>query len=224
MTMKTPRPGERIRVMLVDDQRIVRDGLRLSLELQADLEVVGDAGDGAVAMQFLNELHPDAVVTDICLPDCDGLDLSLEIIRRRPETRIVVLAGSVDRELLDRAVAAGIHNCVSKREAASELHTAIRRAMLRQAYLSQELIQIFMENYQVLLAHNRRNGQSLLSARETTILKLIADGRNTKEIAGELGLGAKSVDYYRKRLMTKLGLHSVAGLTKYAIRKRLTKA
>lgn len=186
------------------------------------MEVVGDAGDGSTAVRLAAELKPDVIVMDLSLSDGDALEYCGEILRRRAGTRIVIHADSVDREQLDLALAAGIRNCVLKDEPASELHAAIRRAMRGKIHFSQEVTATLVESYQEARAKGRFGGESPLSERESQILKLMANGSNTKEIADELGCSVKTVDYYRKRLMTKLGAHSVAGLIKYAIRRGLT--
>jgi DNA-binding NarL/FixJ family response regulator len=212
----------RIRILLVDGHRLMRDGIRLSLEQEPEMEVVGDAGDGATALRLASELCPDLVVMDIGLPDGDGVGFSREILRQHPDTRIVIHTGAVDREHLDGALAAGIRNYVLQGEAASELHTAILRAMRRKTYLSQDVVAALVDSYEAIRAGGEPHEHSLLSERETTILTFMADGCNTKQIAEKLGCSVKTVDYYRKRLMSKACVHSVAELTKYAIRKGLT--
>ena len=211
-----------IRVLLVDDHQILRDGLRLSLRQAPDLEIVGEAGDGLSALRLAAELRPDVVVMDIRLPDADGVELSRQILAVKPETRIVILTGLVEREHLDRALAAGIHRYVLKVDAASQLITAIRRARRNEAYVSPEVAAALVGKYQEFLTASRRNEHSVLSEREEAVLKLIADGRSTKETAGDLGVSIKTVESHRRNIMGKLDLGSVAELTKYAIRKGLT--
>lgn len=211
-----------IRILLVDDHPFMRDGMRLSLEQDPGLAVVGEAGDGAAALQLASELCPDVVIMDIDLPDGEGITFSCEIVQRCPKTRIVIYTALVGRKYLDLALAAGIRNYVLKGEAPGELHTAVRRAMQGEVHLSQEVMAMLIESYQAILVSGRANDLADLSERETTILRLMADGSNTKEIAGRIGCSVKTVDYYRKRLMSKMGVHSVAALIKYAIRQGLT--
>jgi DNA-binding NarL/FixJ family response regulator len=209
-------------VLLVDDHQILRHGLRLSLRQEPDLEVVGEAGEGSTALRLATELRPDVIVMDISLPDADGVELARRILAARPETRIVILTGLVEREHLDRALAAGINNFVLKVDATNQLITALRKARRNEAYVSPAIAAAMVGKYQELLAASRRNERSALSEREETVLKLIADGRSIKEIAGDLRLSIKTVEGRRRGIMAKLDLGGVADLTKYAIRNGLT--
>lgn len=221
--VRTPNPDSRkIRVLLVDTYKLMRDGMRLSLEQEPDLAVVGEAGDSATALQLARQLRPEVIVIDINLPEGDGIEVSRQILREHPATHIVIHTCSVDREHLELALAAGIRHYVLKGGSADELHAAIRQSLQQKAYLSQDAVAALIERFQELRAEGPRNSPLPLSDRETTILKLMADGRNTKEIADQLVCSVKTVDYYRKRLLGKVGVHSVAELTKYAIRKGLT--
>jgi DNA-binding NarL/FixJ family response regulator len=211
-----------IRILLVENHQFMRDGMRLSLQQESDMRVVGEAADGATALRLSKDLCPDVVVTEIGLPDGDGLEFSHDILRQRRDTHIVIHTARADREHLDLALTAGIRAFVLKGEAASELKTAIRRAARCETFLSQEVAALLVESYQELRAKGPPNHDLLLSDRETTILKSMADGRNTKEIAEQLSCSIKTVDYHRKRIMAKARVHSVAELTKYALRKGLT--
>ena len=201
---------------------MMRDGLRLCLRLEPDLEVIGEADDGSTALRRVAELSPDVVVLDIGLPDSDGISLARQIRELRPKTRIVILTGLVDREHLDQALGAGINCYLLKADGASQLTTAIRRAMRNEPYISSEITAVLVGKYQELLASKRQNDQALPSEREEAVLKLIANGLSTKEIAGDLGVSVKSIETHRRRIMAKLGFRGVADLTKYAIRKGLT--
>jgi len=207
-------------VVLVDDHEVVRDGLRSLLERQPDIEVAGDAGNGHAALEVTGRVRPDVVVLDIELPDLDGVVLAQKILSRWPDTRIVIFAGVVDRAHLDDALRAGVSGIVLKLNATSELVQAIRRVSFGEMYVSAEVSATLAGSYRDLLC-KVPGSDPVLSEREVDVLKRIAAGRNTKEIAGELGLSTKTIETHRARIMSRLGLHSVAELTKYAIRKGL---
>ncbi len=200
---------------MVDDHKIVRDGLRLALGQYDDLRLLGEAGDRKSALAILERVTPDVVVMDIGLPDVDGVDLSREILKRWSGLRVVILSATVDQEHLDQAMEAGVLGYLLKVNASEDLVRAIRTVYRGEPYLSPEISAVLLDGYKRLRDSRRLGDESALSERECQVLKLIADGRNTKEIAAELSLSIKTVETHRARLMTKLGLHSVAGLTEY---------
>jgi DNA-binding NarL/FixJ family response regulator len=218
---KTDSP---IRVVVVDDHKIVRDGLRLTLGQHSDLVIVGEAGDRKSALERIEQCHPDVVIMDIGLPDADGVELSAEILRHRPETRIVILSAFADQEHLDRAMEVGVAGYLLKVNATDDLVRAIRTVKGNEPYLSPEVSAVLLAGYKRLRDIRRMEGEAALSERECEVLTMIANGRNTKEIADQLSLSIKTVETHRARLMNKLGLHSVADLTKYAIRMGYTSA
>lgn len=220
--MAAKQPSPLIRILLVDDHRIVREGLRRYIAAEPGLEIAGEASDGSGAMEMAERLRPDVIVMDIGLPDGDGLAFAREILSRSPDQKIVILSALMDRRHLDEAIQSGIAGYVLKVNAASELIRAIRSASKDEPYLCAEAAAAVMGGYRELLADRERRNQSLLSDRELEVLKRIADGLNTKEIARDLGLSVKTVEAHRVRLMAKLDLHSVAELTKYAVRRGLS--
>lgn len=209
---------EMTRVLIVDDHRIVREGLSLTLAQQSDFDLVGEASDSKSALAQMEQLHPDIAVIDIGLPDRNGLDLSQEILRRYPKTRIVILSGTADQSLVTKAVEAGISGYLLKLNAAEELVRAIRAARKAQTYMSPEVSAFLLNGYKQLRNSRKAAEGAELTEREREVLKRIAEGQNTKQIAAELHLSAKTVETHRGRLMKKLGVNSVAELTKYAIR------
>lgn len=215
-------PAKPIRILLVDDHKIMRDGLRLTLGQHNDLQVVGEAGDRISALERTEQLRPDVIVMDIGLPDADGVDLSREILKRWPNFRIVILSAVADQEHLDRAMEAGVSGYLLKVNASEDLVRAIRTVKRNETFLSPEVSAVLLAGYKRLRDTRRLENESALSERELQVLKLIADGRNTKEIGAELSLSIKTVETHRARLMSKLGLHNVAELTKYAIRMGCT--
>jgi two-component system, NarL family, response regulator NreC len=217
-------PAGAIRILLVDDHKMVRDGLRLMLKQYPDMLVVGEAGDRKTALEIAARTGPEVIVMDIGLPDADGVDLSREMLERWPGIRIVILSGVADQEHLDRAIAAGVSGYLLKVNASEDLVRAIRTVKGNEPYLSPEVSAVLLTGYKRLRDTRREEDKADLSDRELQVLKLVADGRNTKEIATELGLSIKTVETHRARLMTKLGLPSVAELTKYAVRMGYTEA
>ena len=215
-------PANPIRILLVDDHKIMRDGLRLTLGQHPDLCVVGEAGDRKDALERTEQSRPEVIVMDIGLPDADGVDVSREILQRWPDIRIVILSAVADQEHLDQAMEAGVSGYLLKVNASGDLVRAIRTVRRNEPYLSPEVSAVLLTGYKRLRDTRRAEGESALSERECQVLKLVADGRNTKEIAAQLSLSIKTVETHRARLMTKLGLHSVAELTKYAIRMGYT--
>lgn len=211
-----------IRVLLVDDHKIMRDGLRLTLGQYSDLLVAGEAGDGRSAREKMEQVHPDVVVMDIGLPDADGVELSRELLRHWPDSHIVILSAVADQEHLDKAMEAGVSGYLLKLNASEDLVRAIRTVHGKGTYLSPEVSAVLLTGYKRLRDSRRLEDKAALSERECEVLKLIADGRNTKEIAAALSLSIKTVETHRARLMNKLGLHSVAELIKYAIRMGYT--
>lgn len=215
-------PASAIRVLIVDDHKIMRDGLRLMLGQHSDLLVVGEAGDRKTALELTAQTRPKVIVMDIGLPDADGVDLSREILEHWPDIRIVILSAVADQEHLDQAMEVGVSGYLLKVNASEDLVRAIRTVNVNETYLSPEVSAVLLTGYRRLRYTRRVEDQAALSERELQVLKLVADGRNTKEIAAELSLSVKTVETHRARLMTKLGLHSVAELTKYAIRMGYT--
>lgn len=211
-----------VRIVLVDDHEIVREGLRHTLVPEPDFEIIGEAGDGHTALKLVEQLLPAIVVMDLGLPDGDGLSFARQMLARWPACKVIILSGLADRQHLDEAIEAGVTGYVVKVNASRELIRAIRAATRGETYLCPEATTTLLGGYKELLAVNRQLGRSALSEREAEVLRLIADGCNTKEVAGKLGLSVKTVETHRVRIMSKLDLHSVAELTKYAIRIGLT--
>ena len=205
----------RIRVLLVEDHTIVRQGLRALLAASGDLEVVGEAADGVAAVTLAGELRPDVVVMDLSLPGLHGTE-ALRRIKSTTQARVVVLSMHTSPEIVARAREAGCDGYVVKGGDVAELTTAIRAATSDSPYFSVEV------------AHNEGAEESgatdplnRLSAREREVLRLIAEGNTNKAIATRLGISVHTVNAHRVNLMTKLDLHDAQGLTRFALRRGL---
>lgn len=209
-----------IRLLLVDDHQVVRSGLRMLLEGESDMEIVGEAGTGEEAIRAVGDLRPDLVVMDIGLPDQSGIEATSRIKRQSPTTAVVALTIHEDEEYFFRMLEAGATGYVPKRAAPDELLVAIRTAARGEVYLypslARLLVRDFLEQDQQARATQAVDG---LSAREQEVLAHLAEGASNPEIAGTLGISPKTVARHRENIMQKLGLHSRTELVKYAIRK-----
>jgi two-component system response regulator NreC len=213
------------RLLLVDDHAVVRSGLRMLLEPEADFEIVGEAGSGREALKAVVEMRPDIVLMDIGLPDISGIEAAAEIKRLRPETAIVALTIHEDEEYFFKMLAAGASGYVPKRAAPEELLTALRAAATGEVYLYPSLAKLLVTDY---LAQDSaaRQAETLdgLTDREREVLAHLADGASNGEIAETLSISPKTVARHRENIMRKLGLHSRTELVKYAIRKGIIQA
>jgi two-component system response regulator NreC len=214
-----------IRLLLVDDHDVVRSGLRMLLENESDVEIVGECGTAESALTSLSEVRPDVVLMDIGLPDVSGIDATLEIKDRRPETAVVALTIHEDEEYFFRMLDAGASGYIPKRAAPEQLLTAIRAAARGEIYLYPSLAKLLVKDYLEQDAEERTarmlNG---LTPREREVLTHLAEGKTNPEIGGDLGISPKTVARHRENIMRKLNLHSRAELVRYAIRKGIIKA
>ena len=214
-----------IRLMLVDDHEVVRSGIRMLLEDEADVEIVGEFGSAREALDALTKLRPDVVLLDIGLPDMSGIDAAKEVKRLRPETAIVALTIHEDEEYFFRMLEAGASGYVPKRAAPEELLTAIRVAAQGEVYLYPSMAKLLVSDY-LQQDETSRDEQALngLTAREQEVLAHLADGARNIDIAETLGISPKTVARHRENIMRKLNLHSRTDLVKYAIRKGIIQA
>lgn len=215
---------EKIRLLLADDHTVLRAGLRMLLDTQPDMEVVGEAGDGAEAVECALELKPDVVLMDITMRGMSGLAATRVIRNRIPETKVLVLTMHEDEEYLRQMLEAGATGYVLKRAANAELAVAIRAVHRGEVFLYPSFTKVLLGDV-VRKGGARRPFQldsyELLSQREKQILRLVALGHTNKQIASQLFLSVKTIESYRARLMKKLGLKGRAALVRYALRKGL---
>lgn len=210
------------RVLLADDHRIIREGLRSLLQRQPDMEVVEEAQDGITAVRLTEKLHPDIVIMDIGMPDLNGIEATRQILARLKDVKVIALSMHSDKKFVLEMLKAGASGYLLKDCAFEELIDAIRTVSSGQIYLSNRVAGVVVDEY----LHNRPPGDgtvySLLSAREREVLQLLAEGNSTKSIASSLSVSVKTVETHRQQIMEKLNLHSVAELTKYAVKEGLT--
>lgn len=214
----------KIRMLLVDDHAVVRSGLRMLLESESDVEIIGEAGTASEAIQRVAELEPDVVLMDIGLPDLSGIEAAREIKSRFPETAIVALTIHEDEEYFFKMLEVGASGYVPKRAAPEELLTAVRAASEGEVYLYPSLAKLLVKDY-LAPDSSGRPTRSLdgLTPREQEVLAHLADGASNMEIAETLGISHKTVARHRENIMRKLNLHSRTELVKYAIRKGIIK-
>jgi DNA-binding NarL/FixJ family response regulator len=208
-------------ILLADDHQIVRDGLRALLEKEKDLQVVGEAPDGRTAVRLALNLRPQIVLIDVSMPDLNGVDAARQIMAGAPETKILALSMHADKRYVGAMLRAGAIGYLLKDLAFEEVVRAIRTAGQGQVYLSRGVVGVVVGDYVRCLAEGEGE-RSDLTAREREILQLISEGRSTKEIAATLHISVKTVETHRLQIMEKLNIHSVAELTKYAVRQGLT--
>jgi DNA-binding NarL/FixJ family response regulator len=209
------------RLLLVDDHKVVRSGLRMLLDNEADLTIVGEAGTGQEALQLVEQLQPDLVLMDIGLPDLSGIDVAHQIKQRWPKVAIVALTIHEDEEYFFKMLQAGVNGYVPKRAAPEELLTAVRTANEGGVYLYPSLAKLLVKDY---LAGERPDQLDGLTEREQEILAHLAEGASNEAIAETLNISQKTVSRHRENIMRKLNLHSRADLVKYAIRKGIIRA
>lgn len=214
---------EAISVLLVDDHQMIRQGLRLIIEQRTALKVVGETSTGAETIDAVNRLNPTIVLLDLHLPDMDGLDVARQILALRPNTRIVVLSSDASPLLISQALQAGVLGYILKENAPEELERALQTAVVGQSHFSPEVSSILRQDFQRRRSEKTLAAKPELSEREEEVLRFIAAGLRTKDIANELNIGVKTAETYRRRLMNKLELKTVAELTRYAIREGLIK-
>jgi RNA polymerase sigma factor (sigma-70 family) len=213
----------RPRVLIADDQTILREGLRAMLEADASLELVGAADDGLAAMRSVGALKPDVVVVDLSLPGMDGLAAIREIKRRSAGTRTLILTAHKSAEYIGAALRAGADGYLLKQPSRAELLMAIDSVMRGKPFISPAVSQDLVKKYLEQNVEHARvpAAMSQLSARETQVLKLVAEGERNRQIAERLAISVKTVEKHRSNLMRKLQLHNTAALTSFAIENRL---
>jgi two-component system, NarL family, response regulator NreC len=213
-----------IRVLLVDDHQVVRAGLRALLNLEPDMEVVGEAGTGEAALERIGAVRPDVVVLDLEMPGMDGLEASREISRLHPATQILVLTSHSEEESLLAVLEAGAHGYVQKTNAHTDLTSAIRVTARGEVFLYPSAIKRLLNGYRAAHEKGAVNPLEDLSERESQVLALAAEGYNSFDIGKKLFLSPKTVDTYRSRMMRKLGLDSRAALVHFALEMGLLNA
>jgi DNA-binding NarL/FixJ family response regulator len=211
-----------ITVFVADDHAVMRDGLKLLLESQENIRVVGEAQDGREAVHLVVRLRPQVVIMDISMHQMNGIEATREIRVACPETKVIILSMYSTTDHASRALQAGARGYLLKAASGIEVVKAVRAVHAGERYLSKKIEDQLINDYLTLVEGNTDNLLVRLSHREREVLQLLAEGHSTAEIAGILPLSAKTVESYRSRLMDKLDLKNLAALIKFAIRHGLT--
>ncbi|HEY2952675.1 MAG TPA: response regulator transcription factor [Verrucomicrobiae bacterium] len=210
---------KRITVLLADDHMLVREGLRKMLELERDLEVVGEAADGRQAVALVKKLRPAVVLMDIAMPLLNGLEATRQVLKAVPATKVLILSAHSDDAYVRDAAESGARGFLLKQSSSRDVCQAIHEVQNGNTFFSPSLAQRLHDREQKPLDRGEqlKKKSNHLSSREMEVLQLIAEGQPNKQVAAELGVSFKTVDKHRQHLMAKLNIHDVAGLTRYAI-------
>jgi len=206
----------RITVLLAEDHHIVREGFRSLLEQEPDLKMVGEAENGHQAIQMVRKLRPDIVVMDILMPLLNGFEAARQIRKEFPQTKLIILSAYHDDAYVEQMEALGAAGFLLKQASAYVLPQAIRAVHQGKTFLTPSIAKRVQRRRKLALDHGRK-GKNNLSPREMEVLQMIAEGKANKEVAAELGISVKTTDKHRQHLMSKLDIHDIAGLTRYAI-------
>lgn len=208
----------KINVLLADDHKILREGLKNVIESFSTFRVIGEANDGREAVNLANKLHPDVVIMDVSMPGLNGVEATRQIISKHPDIRIIALSMHANKQLILSILKAGAYGYLLKDCASGELINAIKTVVANKKYVGKNISDITGGGMMNIFSDE----EIKLSGREREILQLIAEGHSSKEIADILFLSSKTVDAHRKNIMDKLDLHSIPELTKYALKTGLT--
>ncbi len=218
--MKPPVSASKITVLLADDHAVVRQGFRALLQTQPDIVVVGEAETGQQAVQLTKKLRPQVVVMDIGMPQLNGIEATRQIVQHVPAVNVLILSCYGDAEYVQGSAEAGAAGYLLKQTAVEDLLRAIRETTRGNSFFSPIISKRLMENYRRTLKSLRTTQPGeLLTSREAELLQLIAQGKANKQMAADLGISIKTVEKHRQRLMNKLNIHDIAGLTRYAMSK-----
>lgn len=212
-----------IRVLIADDHAMLRDALSHMLGAQPDIAIVGGAGNGREAVELVRQLQPDVAIVDISMPELNGIDAALQMAEVSPRTRVIILSMQGTSEHLYRSLQAGAYGYLLKGSAGKMLVEAIRTVHAGNRYFSEEMTHVLVEDF---VQQRERGPQTSplerLSAREREVLQLVVEGNSSAKIAEVLSLSPKTVETYRSRLMTKLGIKDMPSLVKFAVQHGLT--
>jgi two-component system, NarL family, response regulator NreC len=213
---------KKTRILIADDHGIVRKGLRLQLEQHEEFEVIAEAADGREAVKLAEELDPDVVVMDIAMPNLNGIEATSQIVKRKPQTSVIILSMHSDEGYLTRSLSAGAKGYLLKETAEVDLYRAVQVVSQGKPFFSPAIANTLLEDYmRQLQQRGLEDSYDLLTEREKEILQLLAEGRSNKDVAQELNLSPYTVETHRTRIMQKLNLHNATDIILYAVRKKI---
>ena len=211
-----------IRILLADDHRLFRAGLRALIEKQTDMEVVAEADNGRLAVELAKQLQPKVIVMDISMPDLNGIEAARQIVSAYPATKVISLSMHTDKHFVEGMLQAGASGYLLKDCAHEEFIRAIRTVAQGQTYLIPAVTGQLVEEYVHQAGAKDSPSREILTPCEREVLQLVAEGWGTKQVAAKLGISAKTVEAHRHQIMERLNIHSIAELTKFAVRQGLT--
>ena len=211
-----------MKILLADDHKLMREGLRMLLEKLGGMAIVGEAGDGISALRMALGLKPDLVLMDIAMPDLNGIEATRRIMTEAPGVKVIVLSMHADKRFVRQMFAAGARGYVLKGSAFEEVAAAIKTVTAGRIYVSPKITDQVLADYVKQLIKPSAGTESPLSGREREVLQMLAEGKSSRTIAERLHVSVTTVDTHRKHIMDKLGFRSIAELTKYAVREGLT--
>jgi DNA-binding NarL/FixJ family response regulator len=210
-----------IRILLADDHKIIRDGLKTLIEKEAGMEVIAEAENGRKTVRLAQKLHPNVVIMDVTMPDMNGIDATRKIMEETPGVRVIGLSMHSDRRYVLGMLEAGASGYLLKDCAFEELATAIRNVAEGNTYLSPRIAEVVVQGYLDKTPGSSHGSGAVLTPREREVLQLLAEGMAAKEIASHLNVSVKTVETHRRNMMEKLNMRGIAELTKYAVREGL---
>lgn len=214
---------QRVRLIIADDHLLMREGLRSLLESEERFSIVGEANDGQEAVELVRSLTPHLVVMDVSMPDLNGIEATRLIIEENPNIKVVALSGHSNMVFVREILEAGASAYVLKSRAYEDLVRAVNEVMTGRKYLTPDIASGVVSEYvELSAASDKDSAFVMLTPRERQVLQQLAEGRSTKEMADNLSVSVKTVETHRRNIMEKLELHTVADLTKYAVREGLT--
>ena len=205
---------KRTRILLADDHAVVRQGFKMILAAQPDMEIVGEAGNGRVAVELAEDLRPDVIVMDVAMPELNGIEATRRLASSLPHTRVLALSMHKDSVYVREILRAGARGYLLKDSVAADLVSAVRAVASGEGYISPAVSNAVLDDYR----RHVTNPIDLLTSREREVLQMLAEGKTNKEIAGVLNLSVYTVDAHRGRIMEKLNLHSINDLVRFAVR------
>lgn len=209
-----------LRILVADDHGIVRRGIRSLLESEPGLQVAGEAADGREALKLCESLHPDIAILDVAMPLLNGIEVTAQAMRQRPELKVIMLSMHADESYILRSLSAGARSYLLKEATEDDLLPAIRAVAAGKAFFSPAISKILLDDYiRQLQQRGLQDSWDLLTGREREVLQLLAEGSTNKEAAALLHIGVSTVETHRNRIMQKLGLRNFAELVLYAVRK-----
>jgi len=211
-----------MKILVADDHGVMREGLKAMIDNQPGMEVIGEAEDGQKVVQLAKQLSPDLIIMDISMPNLNGVEATRIILNENPDIRIIALSVHSNKHFVTEMLKAGVSGYVLKSSLFDEVLRAIQMVGDGDYYLSPKITDVVMDDYKYYMATLNKSSEIRLTTRERQVLQLLAEGQSTKQIALRLHLSPKTADSNRRQIMNKLGIFSVAELTKYAIREGLT--